>query len=132
MVVTTITIHLGFSVRRVYTRDSLFSAGREEGVLLKDRDRERFSIGTTKDSLGGKVKEKGVVVVELIQCSALVSCDKTKSEEEGKRIESLQCDQSYWYIYIHCTCTCTLIPQNCYPYLLSLDVCMTKLMAGTG
>ena len=100
MVVTTITIHLGFSVRRVYTRDSLFSAGREEGVLLKDRDRERFSIGTTKDSLGGKVKEKGVVVVELIQRSTLVSCDETKSEEEGKRIESLQCDQSYWYILL--------------------------------
>ena len=75
-----INIHLSLSRGRVHTRDSWLTAGREEWVLLKDRHREGFSVGATKDSLGGKVKEEGVVVVELIQCSALVSSDETESE----------------------------------------------------
>ena len=51
-----ITIHLSLSRERVHTRDSWLTAGREERVLLKDRDGEGFSTGATKDSLGGEVK----------------------------------------------------------------------------
>ena len=80
-----ITIHLSFSRGRVHTRNSRLTAGREERVLFKDRDREGFSVRATKGSLGGKVKEEGVVVVELVQYSALISCNETKSDR--KRIE---------------------------------------------
>ena len=76
---STITLHLGFYRRRVHTRDGWFLAGREERVLFEHRDREGFSIGATKYSLGGKVKKKGVIVVELVQCSALNISDETKS-----------------------------------------------------
>ena len=54
-------------------------------MLFKDGHGEGFSSGTAEDSLGGKVKEKGVVVVELVQRSALISCDETKSEMKGER-----------------------------------------------
>ena len=76
---STITLHLGFCRRRVHARDGWFLAGREERVLFEHRDREGFSIGAAKDSLGGKVKKEGVVVVELIQRSALNISDETKS-----------------------------------------------------
>ena len=49
-------------------------------MLFKHGDGEGFPSGTTEDSFGGKVKEKGVVVVEFVQRSALISCDETKSE----------------------------------------------------
>ena len=52
-------------------------------MLLEDRDRERFSSRTSEYSLGGKVKEEGVVVVEFVQCSTLSSCDETKPEVWG-------------------------------------------------
>jgi hypothetical protein len=54
-------------------------------VPFKDGGREGFSVGTAKDSLGGKVKEEWIVVVELVQRSALVSGDETKSEVERER-----------------------------------------------
>jgi hypothetical protein len=54
-------------------------------VPFKHGGGEGFSTGTAKDSLGGKVKEEGVVVIELVQRSALVSSDETKSEVERER-----------------------------------------------
>ena len=69
--------------RRVYARDSWFSTGREERVLFEgERDGKGFPSRSSENSLGGKVKQERVVVVEFVQCSALSRRDETKPEGE--------------------------------------------------
>ena len=62
-------------------------------MLFEERDGEGFFSRSSEDSLGGKVKQKWVVVVEFIQCSTLSSCDETnpegrrEGEREGERVK---------------------------------------------
>ena len=56
-------------------------------MLFEDRGGKGFAIWTAESSLGGKVKEKWVVVVELIERTTFFRCDETKSVGRGREGE---------------------------------------------
>ena len=87
-ITSALSVDLSEGLRWVYARTrGFFLAWREKRVFFEDGNGERLTVGTSKDSLCGKVKEKGIVVVEFVEGPVLFSSDETKPcvwEREGE------------------------------------------------